>query len=99
MLDLRSYRPEIAELCRALSVKRLELVGSAARDDFRPDSSDIDVLIEFEGDRDLFDRYFDLKFGLQGIFGREVDLIQVGGVRNPHLRASLDSDRVKVYEA
>jgi len=99
MIDLSMYRARLTELCRSLSVKRLELVGSAARDDFQPESSDIDVLIEFDGTQSLFNRYFDLKFGLESIFGRKVDVIQNGAMKNPHLRSSIEHDRIAVYEA
>ena len=99
MVDLKAYNLKLVALCRSLSVKRLELVGSATREDFRPDSSDIDVLIEFEGNHALFDRYFDLKSGLERIFGRKVDVIQVGSIRNPYLRETLEHDRVPIYEA
>ena len=99
IVDLNPYRSRLTELCRSLSVKRLELVGSAAREDFQPESSDIDVLIEFKGNDALFDRYFELKFGLESIFGRKVDVIQSGAVRNPHLRATLQQDRMPIYEA
>ena len=98
-VDLSTYRSRLTELCQSLSVKRLELVGSAAREDFQPESSDIDVLVEFEGDHALFDRYFELKFGLERIFGRKVDVIQSGAITNPHLHASLQQDRMAVYEA
>ena len=37
----------IEKICADLKVKRLELVGSASRDDFQPERSDIDVLVEF----------------------------------------------------
>ena len=99
MIDLSTYQSRLTELCRSLSVKRLELVGSAAREDFQPELSDIDVLIEFDGTQSLFDRYFELKFGLEHIFGRKVDVIQNGAIKNPHLRASLEQDRIPVYEA
>ena len=99
MVDLSAYQSRLSELCHSLSVRRLELVGSAAREDFRPESSDIDVLIEFEGNHALFDRYFELKFGLESIFGRKVDVIQSGAIKNPHLRASLEQDRIAIYEA
>jgi predicted nucleotidyltransferase len=59
----------------------------------------MDVLIEFEGNQALFDRYFELKFGLESIFGRKVDVIQNGAVKNPHVRASLEPDRIAIYEA
>ncbi len=99
MVDLSAYRSSLVDLCRTLSVRRLELVGSAAREDFRTDSSDIDVIIEFEGNQALFDRYFELKFALERIFGRKVDVIQGRAIKNPHLRASLDQDRIAIYEA
>ena len=99
MVDLSAYQTRLTELCHALSVRRLELVGSAARGDFCPESSDIDVLIEFEGNHALFDRYFQLKYDLERIFGRKVDVIQSGAVRNPYLRASLEQDRIAIYEA
>lgn len=98
MVNLSANRSKLIELCRALSVRRLELVGSAAREDFREESSDIDVLTEFEGNHALFDRYFDLKFGLEKIFDRKVDIIQSGAVKNPYIRASLEQDKMVIYE-
>ena len=83
MVELNACRPRIADLCHSLSMRRLDLVGSAAREDFHPESSDIDVLIEFEGNHALFDRYFELKFGLESILGRKVDVLQRGAIRNP----------------
>ena len=99
MIDVNVYRREIRELCQSLAVRRLDLVGSAARDDFCPESSDVDVLIEFQGNEALFDRYFELKHGLEKIFGRKVDVIQNGSIRNPYLRESIEQDRTSVYEA
>ncbi|MDA0745596.1 MAG: nucleotidyltransferase domain-containing protein [bacterium] len=99
MVDLSAYQSKLTALCNSLSVKRLELVGSAAREDFQPESSDIDVLIEFEGNHALFDRYFELKFGLERILGRKVDVIQRGAIKNPHLRATLERDKIAIYGA
>ncbi|HUT63494.1 MAG TPA: hypothetical protein VMZ04_06010, partial [Anaerolineae bacterium] len=44
-----------------------------------------------------FDRYFDLKYGLESIFCRKFDVIQSGAIRNPYLRAYLDKDRISIY--
>jgi len=57
------------------------------------------VLIEFEGDDAPFDKYFELKHGLERIFGKQVDVIQNGAVRNPYLRESIEEDRTPIYEA
>lgn len=40
-------RETLAEFCRKRYIKRLDIFGSALRDDFRPDS-DVDVLVEFQ---------------------------------------------------
>ena len=98
MIDLSPYQSDIKKLCQALAVRRLDLVESAVRDDFRPAASDIDVVIEFQGDVALFHRYFQLKRGLEKIFGRKVDVIQEGAIKNPYLRESLEEDSMMVYE-
>ncbi len=97
MRALEHHREVIAKICRELGVKRLDLVGSAARSDFRPERSDIDVLVEFEGVERLFDRYFDLKFRLEEELGTQVDVIEGRAVRNPYVRKTLDRDRVPIY--
>jgi uncharacterized protein len=40
-------RLRLLELCRQYRVRRLEVFGSAARSDFN-ESSDVDLLVEFE---------------------------------------------------
>ncbi len=49
MLTLLAEKlPELEQLCKLHGVKRLEVVGSAAREvDFDPARSDIDLLVEF----------------------------------------------------
>ena len=53
MLDLTPYKPQLIELCKTFSVERLDLVGSAVREDFDAERSDIDVLIQFAGKENL----------------------------------------------
>lgn len=99
MLELNAYKKQIESICRALSVQRLDLVGSAARDDFQPDRSDIDVLVDFKGQERLFERYFDLKQQLELCFGRQVDIMQSTALKNPFVKQSIDRDRIAVYES
>jgi predicted nucleotidyltransferase len=99
MIDLTPMQTEIESICQALAVKRLELIGSAARDDFCSDSSDIDVLVEFDGAHDLFRRYFACKRRLEELFKRKVDVVQAGAVKNPYVKQSIERDRVLVYGA
>ena len=99
MIELKDYKGSIENICRKLSVKRLYLIGSAARDDFQPDRRDIDVLVDFQGNEKLFERYFFLKEQLEQCFGRRVDVIQNSAVKNPFVRKTIDSDRVSLYES
>ena len=97
MTNIEEHKQVIAKICTDLRVKRLDVVGSAARDDFQPERSDIDVLVEFEGVDRLFDRYFELKIRLEHQLGRQVDVIQDSAVRNPYVKKNLDQDRVRIY--
>lgn len=96
MLDIKKYRDDIETLCHDLSLARLDLIGSAARADFN-EMSDIDVLVTFDGNESLFDRYFALKERLEEIFERDVDVIEERAIRNPYFRASIERDRVRIY--
>lgn len=83
----------IDELEGRFSVKALSLFGSAARDELGK-GSDIDVLVEFAGGP-TFDRYMDLKFFLEGLFGKTVDLVTVDAV-NPRMRAHIERSLINV---
>ena len=54
------------------SVNSIGLFGSFARNDFHA-KSDIDVLVTFS--EPTFDHFMDLKFYLEDLFGRPVDLV------------------------
>jgi len=99
MFRIEDHKHKVEEICRDLRVKRLDLVGSASRDDFQAERSDIDVVAEFEGQDRLFERYFELKMRLEQQFGRQVDVIEDGAVKNPYVREGLNRDRVRIYEA
>ena len=46
--EISSRQEELRELCRWFHVRRLDLFGSAAGDDFDPARSDLDFLVEFD---------------------------------------------------
>lgn len=98
---LGQHTEEIAVLCRRFGVRRLELFGSATSQDFDPQRSDIDFLVDFgaDGGQDLFHRYFDLKEALEQLLGREVDLVMTGALRNPFFIESVNKTRQNVYAA
>ncbi|MCH8344035.1 MAG: nucleotidyltransferase domain-containing protein [Planctomycetes bacterium] len=94
-------RDELRSLCKDHRVRALYLVGSAATDRFDPDRSDLDFLVEFlPGPRSGFDDvYFRLQQGLSGLFGRNIDLIELPAIRNPYFRESVEASKVLLYAA
>lgn len=92
---------ELAELCRRFGVRRLELFGSATREDFDASTSDLDFLVELEPPPGLgyADAYFGLREALMRLFGREVDLVTLGAVKNPHFLAAIERSRRPLYAA
>lgn len=96
MLDLEKYEKEIEAICRELSLQRLDLIGSASRDDFTRES-DVDVLVTFEGNTSLFTRYFELKERLEKLFDRPVDVIEERAIRNPYFLNAINKDKIRLY--
>lgn len=71
---VRSHRAEILQAVLShRGTGRVEIFGSVARGDEGPDS-DIDLLVEFSDDADLFDVEA-LQRALEDLLGREVDVV------------------------
>ena len=89
----------IAEFCRKWQVIEFALFGSVLREDFSPDS-DVDVVIRLVDDApwSLFD-WVEMIDELKEIFGREVDLVEETGLRNPFRRHEIMSTREVIYAA
>jgi uncharacterized protein len=87
---------EIAAFCRKWGIKRLSFFGSIVRDDFDPERSDVDVLVELRPDtkaRGL--AFFGAEIELSEIFhGRKVEMMT--GVRESY-RPSIEPDLVVEY--
>lgn len=91
----------IAALCRKYNVARLYAFGSALREDFRPDESDIDLLVEF-APMDGYDRataYFDMLEELEVALGTKVDLVMAGAVKNRYISAEIERTKQMLYAA
>ena len=93
------YREQVAALCRRAGARRLDVFGSATRDDFDPASSDLDFLVEFDEvpPARYADAYFALKEGLEKLFGRPVDLVTGSSLNNPYFRQRIADERRNVY--
>jgi uncharacterized protein len=71
---LEELSKNLASWKEKFGVKRIALFGSYARGE-QKDTSDIDVLVEFMEDAVTFDNYMDLKFSLEDLFHKKVDLV------------------------
>ena len=98
---IETRKDKVAELCRRYEVRRLDLFGSATREDFDPSRSDMDFLVEFEpgGTLKALDQYFGLKEGLEALLERPVDLVVASAVKNPYIRKSIEETRENLYAA
>lgn len=68
-------------------VKRIGLFGSYSQNE-QKESSDIDILVEFNIDALTFDHYMDLKFELEDRFQKRVDLVIIDDIK-PALKESI----------
>jgi uncharacterized protein with HEPN domain/predicted nucleotidyltransferase len=94
--DIASHSEELRELCRQFHVRRLDLFGSATGEDFDAERSDLDFLVEFDlraPEALSLKTFFGLKESLEKLFGRSVDLVEPGAIRNPYLKASIERSR------
>jgi predicted nucleotidyltransferase len=89
---------QIHDLCVKHKVANLFVFGSILSEKFNK-GSDIDLVVDFR-DVDLYDyadNYFDLKFALEKILKRSVDLLEDKAIKNPYLRQSIDSSKQLLY--
>jgi uncharacterized protein len=88
----------VRDLCRKHKVSRLFVFGSVLKNKLKK-NSDIDLIVDF-GEIDVYDyadNYFDLKFSLENLFKRNVDLLEDKAINNPYLRQSIDSTKQLIY--
>ena len=98
---IEQHRDEIAALCRQYGVLRLELFGSAARDDFDSQTSDLDFMVQFISDdwKGAADRWFGLQEGLEALLRRKIDLVSTKAAKNPYFLQVANRHKVQLYAA
>lgn len=97
LIEMR--RREIVAACRRHGVRRLTVFGSTLREDFNPDTSDIDLAVEFGPPHSgsVARQYFDFKTELEKLFGRPVDLIELRAMSDTRLKRIIERNQVPVY--
>ena len=87
-------REGLAAVCRKHDVRILKIFGSAARGEDHPES-DVDFIVEFEGDKSLFD-LVGLQLDLEEFLGRDVDVLTEPAL-SPYLRDRILASASVVY--
>lgn len=98
MAELDSYMTQIKRLCSSNKVKSLFAFGSVITDRFNS-SSDIDLVVDIDDPDPISysEKYFNLKFQLEKLFNRNVDLLEQKSLKNPYLIEEIDQTKVLVY--
>ncbi|MDH4201441.1 MAG: nucleotidyltransferase domain-containing protein [Phycisphaerae bacterium] len=98
---IENKKEQLIALCKKYKVSELDVFGSAAAGDFDPARSDIDFLVEFQKTviHDRFDNFFNLLNDLKQLFGRDVDLVEPGGMKNPYFIEMVNQTKRKFYVA
>lgn len=98
MIELQKYSTDISKLCSLHKVKSLYAFGSVWSGRFGNDS-DIDLIVDFKPvDIDLYaDNYYDLKFSLQDILQRKIDLLEAKAIKNPFFLKTINKQRQLLY--
>jgi predicted nucleotidyltransferase len=98
MERLYPYMADISNLCRQYKVKTLYAFGSVLTNKFNK-NSDVDLIVDFQEIpvEDYADNYFDLKFSLQDVFKRPIDLLEEQAIKNPYFRQSLEQKKQLIY--
>ncbi len=98
MRQLDKYISLIAELCKTHKVRSLYAFGSVLTDKFNKES-DIDLIVDFENlpVEEYADNYFDLKFSLEEILKRSIDLLEEKAIKNPYFRQNVNQQKQLLY--
>jgi predicted nucleotidyltransferase len=84
---------EHQDTIKEFKVQKMFLFGSVARGQEKP-SSDVDILIKF-AIPPTYDMYMDLKFFLEDLLGRDVDLVTEESLRH-ELKHHVEKDLIRV---
>ena len=97
---LESYIDKINKLCENHKVRQLFAFGSVVDERFT-ESSDIDLIVDFQiaDPLDYAENYFALKFSLEELLKRPIDLLEQKAIQNKYLLQSINKSKRLIYEA
>jgi predicted nucleotidyltransferase len=97
---LNNYIKEIQKLCEINNVKVLYAFGSVLTEKFGVES-DIDLIVDIQSDDPLVyaEHYFNLKFELENLLQRKIDLLESKAIKNPFLLENIEKSKTLIYAA
>ena len=95
---IQNYSKEIENLCKTHKVKSLHAFGSVLTENFNV-KSDLDFVVDFQqiDVLDYGDNYYSLKFALEDIFNRNVDLLEQKAIVNPFFLKTINQNKKLIY--
>lgn len=87
---LQKLKPTLANLYH---VDTIGLFGSIVRDDFAPDSSDVDIIVNFT--QPIGIEFIDLSYLLEKELNRKVDVVSFKGLKDKYFK-EIEKDIVYV---
>jgi len=96
--ELKDHIEQINQLCSAHDVKSLFAFGSIVSGRLTPES-DIDLVVDIstEDPFDYSENYFSIKFQLEDMLHRPIDLLENKAIKNAFFKKQIDNTKVLVY--
>ena len=97
-MNIDDYKNAFTQLCIQNKVKSLYVFGSVLTSRF-DNNSDVDMIVDIDSSNPLeyADCYFNLKFALQDLLNRPIDLLENKTIRNIYLRQEIDNTKQLIY--
>ena len=98
MKVLQQHIEQIKALCTANKVDSLFAFGSVTTNAFT-EQSDVDLLVDIHDSDPISytEKYFEIKFKLQEILNRKIDLLEQKSLKNKYLIQEIDQTKVLIY--
>lgn len=98
MKELKDHIEQINKLCSTHDVRSLYAFGSVVSGKTNSES-DIDLVVDIstEDPIDYSENYFAIKFQLEDMLNRSVDLLEDKAIVNPFLKKQIDNTKILIY--
>ncbi|CAN5254682.1 hypothetical protein BH23BAC1_BH23BAC1_16460 [soil metagenome] len=99
---VENKKEELQQICKHHQVSKLYLFGSAAKGNFDPVKSDLDMVVEFSSSVAPVDyalNYFSFLEALEDLFNKKVELISFKALKNAVMIQEIEKSKIQLYAA